>query len=76
MHKCKENMNAMLVLKISKHKNVFFKKFLIFLIFQKFENLGCYILPPLKGISSPRFEEARRMGLKTLGFENWVGYHP
>ena len=40
MHKCNENMNAMLVLKISKHKNVFFKKFLIFLIFQKFEESG------------------------------------
>ena len=39
MHKCKENMNAMLVLKVSKHKTYNFQKFLIFLIFQKFEKI-------------------------------------
>ena len=37
MQLCKEILNAMLVLKISKHKNIFFKKLLIF---QKFEKLG------------------------------------
>ena len=35
MHKCNENMNAMLVLKVSKHKTYNFQKFLIFLIFEK-----------------------------------------
>ena len=35
MHKCNENMNAMLVLKNLKHKNVFFKKFFDFSDFSK-----------------------------------------
>ena len=70
MHKCSENINAMLVLKVSKHKTYNFQKFFDFFDFSKvWKNLGCY-LPPLKGISSPRFEEARRMGLKTLGVDN------
>ena len=37
---CNEIMNAMLVLKVSKHKTYNFQKFLIFLIFQKFEKSG------------------------------------
>jgi hypothetical protein len=38
--------------------------------FPKFEkNLACYRLPPLKEISSPRFEEARRVeGFWVLGW--------
>ena len=32
------------------------------LTFQNLEILGCYTLPPLKGISSSRFEKARKKG--------------
>ena len=35
MHKCNENMNAMLVLKFSKHKNVFFQIVFDFYDFSK-----------------------------------------
>jgi hypothetical protein len=34
------------------------------------ENLGCYRLPPLKEISSPRFEEARRV--EGFGVLRWL----
>ena len=77
MHKCHENMNAMLVLKFSKHKTYKFKKFLIFQKFQKFEKLGMLQTTiPLKGISSRDSKRLERMGLKTPGFGNWVGYDP
>ena len=69
MQKCNENMNAMLVLKISKHKNIFFKKvFDFFLIFQKFENLGMLHTTTLKRNLVPRFEEARKNGFENSGF--------
>jgi hypothetical protein len=34
------------------------------------KNLGCYRLPPLKEISSPRFEEARKE--KGFGVSRWL----
>jgi hypothetical protein len=43
------------------------------------KNLGCYRLPPLKEISSPRYEEARKVeGFGVLGWltplkETFVG---
>jgi hypothetical protein len=41
------------------------------LLIQKFDkNLGCYRLPPLKEISSPRFEEARRV--EGFGVLRWL----
>jgi hypothetical protein len=39
--------------------------------------LGCYRLPPLKGISSLRFGEAKRKGgFGILKFRVLGGYHP
>jgi hypothetical protein len=34
------------------------------------KNLGCYRLPPLKEISSPRFEEARKV--EGFGVLRWL----
>jgi hypothetical protein len=34
------------------------------------KNLGCYRLPPLKEISSPGFEEARKLG--GFGILGWL----
>jgi hypothetical protein len=34
------------------------------------KNLGCYRLPPLKEISSPRFEEARKV--EVFGVLRWL----
>jgi hypothetical protein len=34
------------------------------------KNLGCYRLPPLKEISSPRFEEARKV--EGFGVFRWL----
>jgi hypothetical protein len=46
---------------------------LFYFTFQNLEILGCDKLPPLKEISSPRFEEAG----KKIGFSYVeVGYHP
>jgi hypothetical protein len=40
-------------------------------IIQKFDkNLGCYRLPPLKEILSPRFGEARKMD--RFGLPRWL----
>jgi hypothetical protein len=44
------------------------KIFFFILNFDK--NLGCYRLPPLKEISSPRFEEARK--LEGFGKLRWL----
>jgi hypothetical protein len=42
-----------------------------------YKNLGCYGLPPLKEISSPRFEEARKVeGFGIPMFRILGGYHP
>jgi hypothetical protein len=39
--------------------------------------LGCYRLPPLKEISSPRFGVARKKdGFGISGFRYLGGYHP
>ena len=47
------------------------------MIFKTFQNLGCYKLPPLKGISSPRFEEARKKdGFGISGFRQLGGLPP
>ena len=44
-----------------------------FILFSHSKFLGCDRLPPLKEISSPRFEEARnKIGLAYVE----VGYHP
>jgi hypothetical protein len=43
----------------------------IYFFILKFDkNLGCYRLPPLKEISSPRFEEARKV--KGFGVLGWL----
>jgi hypothetical protein len=42
----------------------------IFFILKFDKNLGCYRLPPLKEISSPRFEEARKV--KGFGVLGWL----
>ena len=78
MHKCKEKMHAMLVLKkIQNTKKVFFKKFLIFLNFQKFEKLGMLHTTTLKRNLVPRFGEARKKDrFWIFGLVKWVGYHP
>jgi hypothetical protein len=40
-------------------------------LYPKFDkNLGCYRLPPLKEIWSPRFEEAR--GVEGFGVLGWL----
>ena len=44
------------------------------MIFKHYKMLGCYRLPPLKGISSPRFGEARKANAwddsdNSIGFE-------
>ena len=73
MHVCNENMNDMLVLKFPKQKIYIFQKVFDFSEFSKsLKILGCYILPPLKGISSRESKRLEGMGLKTLGFVNWV----
>jgi hypothetical protein len=42
-----------------------------FFLYPKFDkNLGCYRLPPLKVISSPRFEEARKV--EGFGVPRWL----
>jgi hypothetical protein len=43
---------------------------IIFFIPKFDKNLGCYRLPPLKEISSPRFEEARRV--EGFGVLRWL----
>ena len=48
---------------------IVFKSFKFFWFFNFLKNLGCYRLPPLKGISSPRFEEASKRLWR-------YGYHP
>ena len=51
------------------------------MIFEHYKMLGCYRLPPLKGISSPRFREAKKKS-KCLNdsdnsgcFEKWNFWH-
>ena len=63
----------------SKRNTYSFQKVLFFYFsnFLKFlKNLGCYNLPPLKGISSPRFEEARKIGFENSGFCQLGGLPP
>jgi hypothetical protein len=43
---------------------------IIFFILKFDKNLGCYRLPPLKEISSPRFEEARKV--EGFGVPRWL----
>jgi hypothetical protein len=50
---------------------------LISFLFQILENYGCYRLPPLKGIWSLRFREARKKdGFGIPRFRVLGGYHP
>ena len=47
------------------------------MIFITFHVLGCYRLPPLKGISSPRFEESRKIDrFSIFGFRKLGGLPP
>ena len=63
--------------KMQNTKNIFFKKFLIFLNFQKFEKLGMLHTTTLKRNLVPRFGEDRKKDrFEISGLGNWVGYHP
>ena len=69
-------MHACMIFGFPKQNNYNFQKFLIFLNFQKFENLGMLHTTTLKRNLVPRFEEARKNGFENFGFGQLSGLPP